>query len=350
MGNMWKKEFNKLYFDYSYEKQDKMQASEIKRKNFPPSLYKYTKAEYAIKTLQNNLLKISTAMELNDPFEGELTYSSNVLFEYNKKEIVEDFFEEPQFCLTNQDKENILKSNNPLNKLLYVIYNNESNFGADYTWDEFKNLSIDSLIDFQDYKIKNFNNELKKRVYLISLSENNNINPIWAHYADNHRGVCLEYDLRDNEEESVEITNENKFETLRDSLLYECCFPVDYVEHYDFSKDLELMHDDTHNKLKILEEPFIKKSIDWSYEKEWRIILNKDRLSSISKHLNLNLLEEVNSINFINFPKPKAIYLGLNLESSYEEKIIGICKDKKIPVYKMKKDKSKYNLTYEQKI
>ena len=48
--------------------------------------------------------------------------------------------------------------------------------------------------------------------------------------------------------------------------------------------------------------------------------------------------------HYIKFIKPKSIYLGLDIDLKDEEKLIDICKFRKINVYKMKKDKSGYNL------
>ena len=45
---------------------------------------------------------------------------------------------------------------------------------------------------------------------------------MWAHYADNHTGICLEYDLKN----------------CDNIVLESLCFPVDYVEKYDVTDDL----------------------------------------------------------------------------------------------------------------
>ena len=47
------------------------------------------------------------------------------------------------------------------------------------------------------------------------------------------------------------------------------------------------------------------------------------------------------------FIKPKSVYLGLDIDLTDEEKIIDLCRFRKINVYKMKKDKSGYNLKSE---
>lgn len=85
-----------------------------------------------------------------------------------------------------------------------------------------------------------------------------------AHYADNSKGVCIEYDLS----------------ASNDFYLEEPCHSICYVEHVDYSEEINQLQNDNRNKLKILEQPFIKKSINWSYEQEWRILINKIQLNA----------------------------------------------------------------------
>ena len=51
--------------------------------------------------------------------------------------------------------------------------------------------------------------------------------------------------------------------------------------------------------------------------------------------------------HYMRFIKPKSVYLGLDIDLTDEEKIIDLCRFRKINVYKMKKDKSGYNLKSE---
>ena len=51
--------------------------------------------------------------------------------------------------------------------------------------------------------------------------------------------------------------------------------------------------------------------------------------------------------HYIKFIKPKSVYFGMDIELKDEEKLIDICKFRKINVYKMKKDKLGYNLKSE---
>ena len=42
---------------------------------------------------------------------------------------------------------------------------------------------------------------------------------MWAHYASNHTGICMEYDLKD----------------LNEKYILNWCYPVKYEDNYDYT-------------------------------------------------------------------------------------------------------------------
>lgn len=164
----------------------------------------------------------------------------------------------------------------------------------------------------------------------VCLSESNNIIPMWAHYAGNHTGVCIGYDLTD-----FELGYEETYH------------PILYVRNSDFTEEINNIDNDERNKLKILEEPFLKKSYDWSYEKEWRILINKMQLKqSLKSGFLSDFIDKREDLCFIKFPEPVCVFLGLNISDDCEHEIIEVCEKRGIAVYKMIKDSSRYNLSY----
>jgi hypothetical protein len=69
---------------------------------------------------------------------------------------------------------------------------------------------------------------------------------MWSHYARSHRGVCLEFSVR--------------------NVLFCGALPVEYLDHYP---ELDLSNDDEDASLKAL----LTKSSDWCYENEFRLIV-----------------------------------------------------------------------------
>lgn len=327
---MWKQKYHESYFNETYDSGKPFDASLLKYENFPKSLFKYTKAEHGVKSLEDDYIKLATPLEANDPFEGDLFFEYDLLSEQYKTDLLIKQLDAPEFNLSESDKETIINSQNPLDKLIELLYEKDFYEGRKLNFKEFKRKFMDAYKQFESYTVKNFNKELKKQIVFVSLSECNDISPMWTHYADNHEGICIEYNL-----------------CSPDSLLDEPCHPICYVNHADYTEEINHLDNEKRNKLKLLEEPFLKKSIDWSYEKEWRILFDKTQIKATIELLNLSdFIEKRNNMYFIKFPKPPSVFLGLKISSENEIKIKKICEERDIRVYKMVKDKSGYNLNF----
>lgn len=90
----------------------------------------------------------------------------------------------------------------------------------------------------------------------------------------------------------------------------------------------------------------MKKSHDWSYEKEWRILIDKMKLRQALKLGFSSVMDRREDLCFIKFPKPKCVFMGLNISDGDEQAIIKICEERGITIYKMIKDSSRYNLSH----
>lgn len=90
---------------------------------------------------------------------------------------------------------------------------------------------------------------------VLSLAERWDSPLMWSHYADKHRGLCIEYDMNDHQCAHIK--------------------PVDYRRARSI-KITELMQWKLHRSAKaeqsVLDTYFFAKSSQWGYEKEWRDI------------------------------------------------------------------------------
>lgn len=132
---------------------------------------------------------------------------------------------------------------------------------------------------------------------------------MWGHYADNHKGFCTEYD--------IESISEN--ENLKKYLV-----ALEYTESiYDIT---QFYIDNVINKNKLNKNDLIKsvlyKPKVWAYEKEWRFVITTAEYSG----------------DFIDIPKPKAIYLGSKMDDNDKGQFIEICTKKSISLFQMKLD------------
>lgn len=147
----------------------------------------------------------------------------------------------------------------------------------------------------------------RKERKICSFSERKDNILMWSHYANNHKGFCIEYKFSD---------------LLRSSGLL---MPVIYSKKLPGKSE------------PINIEVIFTKSIDWEYEHEWRIIDYNTRENNEYKE----------TFSLINVPiKPESIYLGCNIENSVKEYLIKYCKNNKIKIYKSEKSKENYGLVF----
>lgn len=152
----------------------------------------------------------------------------------------------------------------------------------------------------------------KEKVGVYSLALSGSAYPdnelMWAHYADSHKGFCIEYDI-DKLEDSEEFTfNVNKMK-----LNYQDVPPVigigDIKQQSDF-----------------LSKMFGTKSKYWEYENEIRLLYSID---GVKKYNPFAL---------------KAVYFGLNMDTKLQNLIIKGLANRDVKFYKMHRQPNSYKL------
>ncbi|RZJ76751.1 MAG: DUF2971 domain-containing protein [Flavobacterium sp.] len=139
-------------------------------------------------------------------------------------------------------------------------------------------------------------------------TENHDSLLMWAHYADQHKGFCLEYDFLDEDQ-------------IRAFLQ-----PVVYSEKI---RQIGLLEELT--MLTNIGSSLVK-SMEWAYELEWRITSFK-------------LGEEF--LNYVTAPNPSAVYLGTRFDQNDEhlqKEFLDVFHQKEIPVYQMVKHHTEFKV------
>ncbi|WP_122894117.1 DUF2971 domain-containing protein [Arcobacter peruensis] len=289
-----------------------------KDKKYPKSVFKYCNLNSNNHTdnFFKNQIWLSNPLNLNDPYDCSITYDSekiqNIISFNNVQEILKDFSEEE---MSTSIKENILSSDNPIQNLLdWVEEFIEGSVEAEYI---FRDL-IKDIQDMKAFILKDFNEKYRNKLKISSFSENHKSLLMWGHYANNHQGFCIEYDL----------SSMNDNENLKKYL-----FPVKYSnERFDIT---DFYIDNVINKeakdTNRLIHSVLYNSEDWEYEKEWRFVITESEYDSKT----------------VSTPKPKAIYLGSQIKEEHKEQFIKVCKENDIDVYQMKLDDKIYKVNTE---
>ncbi len=214
--------------------------------------------------------------------------------------------------------------------------------------DIFEGLSCeitDTIIDKID--------KISDSAYLKSFSEDKDNLLMWAHYAQNYSGMCVEYN----------------FSKLDDNILCHL-FPVNYSNKRNININLnrvicdlkKLKQDNDEGTLQYdyiflndIMATFLNKATSWSYEKEWRIIVTYPHLFNTAEELS-NENEDENIFYNIDSQKIsvkdciEAIYLGPRIKKEFKEHIIEICKKTltKTKLYSSRLSDKEYKLDFKQ--
>ena len=169
--------------------------------------------------------------------------------------------------------------------------------------------------------------------FKVSALTSNHINsmPMWAHYANNHAGFCVSYDMKMNVQLSgctfpVQYTNQRI--DITSLMAQQVEKMIQEIEIQSVEGKKQILLDDL--SLIFLSSFFCNiKHLSWSYENEFRCTTGATA-------------EGMPYVSAV----PKEIYIGMNCMPTYTDRIIKIANALQIPVYKMIFDelRSDFNL------
>jgi hypothetical protein len=221
----------------------------------PSKLFRYrSDSDKSLESLINNKIWMATPKELNDPFECR--------FEFDLKKIEEEMYME---CseLRGKDEKNIIDR-----KIAEKLRIFEGTLNS--------------------YK------KLRNNLYMACFSERNDSILMWSHYANFHKGFCIEYS--------------------RESLIIKYKRTINPIIYDDNRVNIWDINDDSWHKV------ILTKAFDWEYEKEYRFIIKKD-------------VYEKGIV--LDSPLPTKIWLGNDITCENQKIIERHCIDNNIKLSKM---------------
>lgn len=278
-------------------------AQTLKENNLPISLFKYRPLnDFALDNLKENTIWLSDINTLNDPYEAEILFDTTELFRnfFLSDHFASGFKSQFGFQIKSKDFDLIIKSENPFNS--YKDYCNANGIIIDAL-----NQNGNETDTFFE-SINNLKNTIKKQTRVFSMSERNDSILMWSHYAYHHQGICIEYDYSNSK-----------------SLL-------EFLQPVNYSNELfKILNLNSLNSSSIM-MALLFKSIEWGYEKEWRLTVAYSKPEHNNK---------------INAPVPKAIFIGTRFSLNQQDKqdqLVEICKENNIPIYQMKIHPQEYKV------
>lgn len=178
------------------------------------------------------------------------------------------------------------------------------------------------------------------------LTETNDNTLMWSHYANNHEGICVEYDLKLLQEDSFGICK-HLFPVIYDNsrlvnrdiqplIESHCALKKAITERYVYDGD-EMLDD--------ILPIFLTKGNAWKYEQEWRIVFTKKQMYDVD--------DEILYSGNLPFPCVTAVYLGYRIDPDIKANLIEIAdristtENRKIQVYQAKLENTGYGITFD---
>lgn len=228
------------------------------------SLYKYTNAFIGIEILKNCRIRFTQPLAFNDPFDVS-PFISSIYTDEQLDKFLMIFFNTRLLIET------------ALTNAAMTAYGQLPPFvQAMMTVNDFKEMAkkkmleeSDTYFDFfkkhtdsekiKETIIKDVINIIGNEIGVLSLSTVNDSLLMWAHYADAHRGLILEFD------------ENHPFFLLTDPTVYSEKIEINYSNERPII-DLNPEENRKEFLLQIAKAVFFTKSKDWSYENEFRIL------------------------------------------------------------------------------
>lgn len=283
----------------------------LKYDNIPKKLFKYREFDIednAIKNLVNDTVWMNSPQNFNDPFDCGMTFNPHKITSPKKGIIA--LLDNIGMSKEFQEKmvPEFLKATNPATEALRFL--SSSNILDKTVAEEI----IAELEKRTENQIEDFSEKTKNLTKVCAFSESESSVLMWAHYAKYHTGFCIEYDFPS-----------LGFESITTRLLYPVLYSELLHDHTNHVADIDITRA---NPLSIV-LPVLTKALDWSYEKEWRLVFSNNFMQAPQTH---------------KVPKPTKIYSGAKIGTKDAEKLERVCSTLDIPLVKMKISNTSFNI------
>ncbi len=296
----WKDKFCNLLFPLNASDRNEAEAEKLKYVNRPKLVFKYRGVDPErfpkyLDQIEKNAIWLSRPDSFNDPYDCYFVGSFQItFFEYVLKAL-------PEFAnAPGVDLDACRNSPEPAKMLFQMVLLSAGNF----TQENLK--AIEDQFSRQSFKEQR--EDLNNTIRICCFSERNDSILMWSHYSDDHKGFCLSYDL----EQSTEASFRN-------------LYPVIYrTEIADVTAELTKRFKGWGGK------PSIFKSLEWSYEQEWRqlqVIPDKSHPGAL-----------------MNFHPIRGLYLGKAISPENKAVLTALAQTKRIPVYQMSMSEKEFKL------
>jgi hypothetical protein len=256
--------------------------------------------------IENETIWLSDFRKLNDPTESYFCLTYENILEF----AVENFQGFQELCKEHNINGTPSQKNEQLFNMILINDKNKQDYKQ-----------ISDVKEELSFRLQRIIEQILDRLRVFSMTEDGPLNKLmWAHYANSSKGICIQYDLSTIDYKKIKEIH--KIQYLEK--------PINYTQNFinELNKRMPL----TNNRWFI--ECKKQKPIEWSYEKEWRIIAIKP------EHRKDDISVEALKID--------CIYAGTGFDKNSQIEIVqfsNIVKQKNIEVIPIKLRQNTYTLT-----
>ena len=317
----WLVEFADCLFPFKQSDYDPDRAKSIIKPNYPKSIFKYrTLTDGSKRSLYEDTVWLADPQYFNDPYECAVSAD------------IEEVFRE-RSLLIPEEMSLMLRRDGLSDQAIAELFEDVAR-GLGYKKSFLKAFSTHHSERIANQKVNEITvairhtldavfKQFKSAMRVCSFTHRQDNMLMWRHYANSHKGFCIEYDV----EELLafdELNNGN----LMPIIYSDFRFNINYFAiHADITKDFY--------KGSVNLGTLVKSSA-WAYEKEWRLSIHTDLIHG-SKSAQ-GVLHKM--------PKPRALYLGSKIQKNDETLLRGICDERNIQVYRVFEDSKAYAMNW----
>ena len=307
------------------------------QKQIPQTLFKYKafdennpeRTERVFKMLEDSIIYFSSARAQNDQFECLLDFDYlskikddpqlRILYMQNVLDIIMSKLPGPK--LTKKQsmymlKKMLEKREKKGNSIPDISFENEEELMSQVER-MFKDENMFKDMESPIRSFLEFTKNNNENVGILSLSETNTSQVMWAMYANKCNGICIEFEPPKDRILKVKYTDERNNEYI--STILTVLINFYFGAAFGSKKAMERASEQIVNL-------YTMKSKEWEFEREWRIIGKAKEYYTV--------------------PNIKCVYVGNRVSKENIEKIKGICTRKNIGIKYLKNDYQKFAITF----
>jgi hypothetical protein len=321
----WKRKFVEMLEGSTLGQSRVDDAIALKEQHLPRRIYKYRRdCAESRDCLRTDSVWMASPNSYNDPYDCSIMLPSTPLKRLLEARLVKVLIKAHKLHehLSSEQINNALTSLEPLQKIVeYFPSLPGAPQGRDWSNEA---ASFSAAVLGLAKAARETIGGWRKLAKICSFSEVPDSLLMWSHYADHHRGFCIEYDLQ-SLGDSNHLFRKNLYPVLYSADLYDLSpFGEGLAGGPETRGDFQPM---------LLLLAMLTKFEGWQYENKWRLFQEKPGIVDDGKK---------------DAPIPSKIFLGERFDDSKGKDLLAICNEKKISLSRMHLAKDKFQVIAEE--